>query len=56
MSCGNDTAFEKFDVGPIEEKLSLSEVTLQELDTLSTWHDKAINCEYPPDPSPWSQK
>ncbi|WP_240221588.1 hypothetical protein [Rheinheimera hassiensis] len=53
--CGNDAALEKFDVGPIEEKISLSEATLQELDILSTWHDKALNWEYPPDPSPWSQ-
>lgn len=53
--CGNDAALERFDVGPIEEKISLSEATLQELETLSTWHDKALNWEYPPDPSPWSQ-
>ncbi|MCC5884775.1 MAG: hypothetical protein JJU25_19320 [Halomonas sp.] len=53
--CGNDAALERFDVGPIEEKISLSEATLQELDILSIWHDKALNWEYPPDPSPWSQ-
>lgn len=40
---GNDAALEKFDVGPIEEKLSFSEATLQERVTLSTWHDKALN-------------
>lgn len=52
--CGNDAALERFDVGPMDEKLSLSAATLQELYTLSTWHDKALNWEYPPDPSPWS--
>lgn len=27
---------------------------MNELQTLSTWHDKALNWDYPPDPSPWS--
>jgi len=53
--CGNGAALERFDVGPIEEKLSLSAETLQELEKLSAWHDKALNWEYPPDPSPWTQ-
>lgn len=53
--CGNNAALERFDVGPIEEKLSLSAATLRELEELSNWHDKALNWEYPPDPSPWSQ-
>lgn len=54
--CGNDAALERFGVGPIEERLSLSEETLRELGILSTWHDKALNWDYPPDPSPWSQE
>ncbi|WP_312941758.1 hypothetical protein [Stutzerimonas balearica] len=53
--CGNDAALERFDVGPIEEKLLLSAATLRELEELSSWHDKALNWEYPPGPSPWSQ-
>lgn len=53
--CGNGAALERFDVGPIKEKLSLSAATLQELEKLSTWHDKALNWEYPSDPSPWAQ-
>ena len=51
--CGNDAALERFDVGPIEEKLLLSAATLRELEELSSWHDKALNWEYPPDPGPW---
>lgn len=54
--CGNEAALKRFDVGPIEEKLSLPEIIIQELQTLSTWHDKALDWDYPPDPSPWSQE
>ena len=53
--CGNDAALDRFDVGPIEERLPLSAATLQELEKLSNWHDRALNWEYPPDPSPWSK-
>ena len=52
--CGNDAALKEFDVGPVEEKLSLGDVTLERLNALSQWHDTALNWEYPPDPSPWN--
>jgi hypothetical protein len=54
--CGNDAARQKFDVGPVEEKLPLSAQTLNELVDLSTWHDTALNWAYPPDPGPWSNE
>ncbi|SFC48657.1 hypothetical protein SAMN05421848_1599 [Kushneria avicenniae] len=54
--CGNDAARERFSVGSIEENLPLSEATLQKLHALTAWHDKALNWDYPPDPSPWSQE
>lgn len=54
--CGNEQATEKFNVGPIESVLPLSESMRIELSDLSAWHDKALNWAYPPDPSPWSKK
>jgi hypothetical protein len=52
--CGNDAARKKFDVGPIEGVLPLSEATRAELVELSEWHDGALNWASPQDPSPWS--
>lgn len=54
--CGNDVALEKFDVGPIEDRLPISEKTRQRLNELSALHDTALNWEYPPDPGPWSEE
>lgn len=52
--CGNALAIERFDVGPIEDKLPLSDLVKKRLDELTTWHDQSLNWEYPPDPGPWS--
>lgn len=52
--CGNETASKKFDVGPVEELLPISELSREKLHSLSQLHDAALNWEYPPDPGPWS--
>jgi hypothetical protein len=52
--CGNDTARERFDVGPIEDVLPLSIETRRRLEELSVWHDESLNRDYPPDPGPWA--
>ena len=54
--CGNDVALERFDVGPIEDRLPISEKTRQRLNELSALHDTALNWEYPPDPGPWTKE
>jgi hypothetical protein len=53
--CGDEITREAFDVGPIEDILSLSEATKRELGEMSAWHDQSLNQHYPPDPSPWSR-
>jgi hypothetical protein len=52
--CGNDLAFSKFGIGPIEDLLPISDRIRHCLSDLTKWHDTALNWEYPPDPSPWS--
>src|SRR5215207_3521401 len=52
--CGNDDARERFDVGPIEERLPLSTGTRRRLDELSRWHDQSLDWANPPDPGPWT--
>jgi hypothetical protein len=52
--CGNDAARDRFDVGPIEDRLPLSAETRRRLAALSAWHDTALNWDYPPDPGPWT--
>jgi hypothetical protein len=54
--CDNDAARAAFDVGPIEDRLPLSQQTRHRLDALSEWHDKALNWEYPPDSGPWTSE
>jgi len=54
--CGNDAARKAFDVGPIEERLPLSPGILRRLEELTAWHNTALDWDYPPDPSPWSQE
>lgn len=54
--CGNDAALERFDVGPVEDRLPISEKTRQRLNELSALHDTALNWEYPPDPGPWTKE
>jgi len=52
--CGNNIARDKFSVGPIEERLPLSNEVQSMLNELSQWHDTALNWDYPPDPGPWN--
>jgi hypothetical protein len=54
--CGNDSARSKFDVGPIEDLLPISDPIRERLSDLTKWHDTALNWDYPPDPSPWSDE
>ena len=54
--CGNDAAQRRFGVGCVEGKLPLTPETLRRLEELSAWHDRALNWEYPPAPSPWSHQ
>jgi len=51
--CGNDTARDRFGVGPVEDCLPLGPDTRRRLEQLSRWHDGALDWKYPPDPSPW---
>ncbi len=51
---GNEATITAFDVGPVEDLLSLSPATRQRLADLSAWHDESLNWDYPPDPGPWS--
>src|SRR5437879_1150698 len=52
--CGNAGARERFDVGPIEDRLPLTSNTRWRLAELSAYHDGALDWDYPPGPSPWS--
>lgn len=52
--CGNQAALDRFDVGPIEDRLPLTARTRERLDEMGVWHDQSLNWEYPPDPGPWT--
>lgn len=52
--CGNDTGLAGFGVGPVEDRLPLSQETRQRLTELSAWHDRALNWDNPQGPGPWS--
>jgi len=54
--CDNDLSLEKFDVGPIEKRLSLSSETIKKLEELTEIHDEALDWEYPPNPSKWTEQ
>ena len=54
--CANDAARNVYDVGAVEEELPLSREVLRELQRLTELHDTALDWNYPPDPSPWSQE
>ena len=53
--CLNDAAREAFDVGPVEDRIGLTEEILTKMDKLTEWHDTALNWDYPPDPGPWQK-
>ena len=49
-----NVARERFGIGPImPEELPLLEATQRQVRALATWHERALNWEYPPDPGPW---
>lgn len=52
--CGNDAARDAFDVGPIEDRLPLSDTTRQRLDELTRWHDTSLDWDDPAGPGPWT--
>lgn len=52
--CGNDAARDRFGVGPIEDRLPLSDEVRRRLDELSAWHDTSLNRDDPPSPGPWT--
>ena len=52
--CGNAAALDAFDVGPIEDRLSLSAETRRRLEELSVWHDTSLDWDDPAGPGPWS--
>lgn len=52
--CGNDAARQRFDVGPVEDRLPLSDETLNRLRGMTAWHDTALDWTNPAGPSPWS--
>ena len=53
--CANDAARQRFDVGPVENKLPLPNEMQQRLQGMVEWHDTALNWGNPPAPSPWSK-
>jgi hypothetical protein len=52
--CGNDAALKTFGVGPIEDRLPLSDSLRQRLVEMTAWHNGSLNWDYPPDPGPWT--
>lgn len=51
---GNEAARERFDSGPIEDRLPISDEIRDRLRSLSEHHDTALNWSNPLDPGPWS--
>ena len=51
--CDDDATRQKFDVGPIEDKLPLSPEIFNKLNKLSEWHDGMMDWSDPAAPSPW---
>lgn len=54
--CGNDSARDRYGIGPIEDVLPLSKKVLRKLNDLSELHDQALDWDNPPGPSPWSDR
>jgi hypothetical protein len=52
--CGNNIAWDKFSIGPIEKRRSLSDEVQAMLNELSQWHDTSLNWDYPLGPGLWS--
>jgi hypothetical protein len=53
---GDDGTRERFDYPVESRKLPLSGNLQRRLDYVVAWYDTAINWDYPPDPSPWSDE
>jgi hypothetical protein len=54
--CDDKLSLEKFDVGPIEERLPLSPETKIKLEELTVIHDEALDWDYPSNPSKWTEQ
>src|SRR5262245_33470274 len=52
--CGDDATRARFDVGPVEDRLPLSDDTRDRLSELSARHDTALNWVDPTAPGPWT--
>lgn len=50
----NAASRDRFEVGPIEDQLPLSPELRQQLESLSVWHDTALDWDNPSGPSPWT--
>uniref|UniRef100_UPI00404829E3 hypothetical protein n=1 Tax=Yoonia sp. TaxID=2212373 RepID=UPI00404829E3 len=53
--CGNDAARQRYDVGPVEEKLGLPKALLAQLHAMSAHHDTALNWADPREAGSWSE-
>lgn len=54
--CGNDIARQRFDVGPVEDRLPLPQEIRERLVMMTEWHDTALDWGNPLGPSPWSKQ
>jgi hypothetical protein len=50
----NDAARDRFGLGPLEDVLPLTAECRDAIERLGAWHDTALDWNYPPDPSPWT--
>ena len=53
---GDDFTLDTFDVGPIEDKLPLSDEIRQRAEEISDWYQTSVDWDYPPAPTPWSEE
>lgn len=52
--CNDRATRNVYGVGPIENKLALSNTLLKQLEQMQVWHDTALDWDAPAGPSPWS--
>lgn len=52
--CNDRATRDVYGVGPIENKLALSNTLLKQLEQMQVWHDTALDWDDPAGPSPWS--
>ena len=51
--CGNQAARERFEVGPVENRLPLPDALRARLEALGEWHEGALNRDDPGGPGFW---